>query len=360
MPNAYRNGSIHTAIARAQAEYGGFTVLRRWGRGEWTVRNYFVLSGPRVGTYDFNGRWEDDGLIYSFPALFGLSWSRISTEPARQRPYLLPGRVLLTTYNTAGVDLVNRLLPYLGPMKEGIPAAQNSYAVVMAAIEKIHRAKRKARTYVGNSGPFRRPRELDEKRRQARRKAFASNRKRRPAPTKELFAKELFAYGQMEDDYLDDLAMYVIDQLDWRALFLFLLRNAYGGLKRSSQFVRYAQMARNDHALRWVLGDNINRVLAVSEHFRWSAARTLHACRNIGIRRSARPFGPLRTAQEVLRLLQTAAPAVLANEELPAILYDPVALEKVHYVVGTLLRQQPRGLRRLPGRPKTPSPRLPR
>jgi hypothetical protein len=345
MPNAYRNGSIHTAIARAQAEYGGFTVLR---------------------PYDFNGRWEDDGLIYSFPALFGLSWSRISTEPARQRPYLLPGRVLLTTYNTAGVDLVNRLLPYLGPMKEGIPAAQNSYAVVMAAIEKIHRAKRKARTYVGNSGPFRRPRELDEKRRQARRKAFASNRKRRPAPTKELFAKELFAYGQMEDDYLDDLAMYVIDQLDWRALFLFLLRNAYGGLKRSSQFVRYAQMARNDHALRWVLGDNINRVLAVSETARTALQNIsdgllleLYMLAEISGYGEARVLSDLYEQPKRYYAL-TAAPAVLANEELPAILYDPVALEKVHYVVGTLLRQQPRGLRRLPGRPKTPSPRLPR
>jgi hypothetical protein len=46
-------------------------------------------------------------------------------------------------YNTAGVDLINRLLPYLGPMKEGIPEAQNSYAVVMSVIEKIQRAKRK-------------------------------------------------------------------------------------------------------------------------------------------------------------------------------------------------------------------------
>jgi hypothetical protein len=151
MPNAYRNGSIHTAIARAQAEYGGFTVLHTWGRGEWTVSDYFVLSGPRAGTYSSSGKWEG-GLIGIFPSLFGSSRVRILTEPARQKPYLLPGRVRLTMYNTAGVDFVNRLLPYLGPMKEGIPEAQNSYAVVMSVIEKIQRAKRKARTYVGNRG----------------------------------------------------------------------------------------------------------------------------------------------------------------------------------------------------------------
>ena len=277
MPNAYRNGSIHTAIARAQAEYGGFTVLHTWGRGEWTVSDYFVLSGPRVGTYSSSGRWEG-GPSDSFPALFDSSGVRILTEPARQKPYLLPGRVRLTMYNTAGVDLINRLLPYLGPMKEGIPEAQNSYAVVMSVIEKIQRAKRKARTYVGNSGPFSRPRELDEKRRQAKKLAptrrhkardfFDSNRKRR-AP-----AKELLAYGQMEDDYLDDLAMYVIDQLDWRALFLFLLRTARWKTRGSSQIGRYGMMARDDHAIRRVLTDNIHLVLDVSETAR-SAIRNI-------------------------------------------------------------------------------------
>jgi hypothetical protein len=69
----------------------------------------------------------------------------------------------------------------------------------------------------------------------------------------------------MEDDYLDDLAMYVIDQLDWRALFLFLLRTARWKTRGSSQIGRYGMMARDDHAIRRVLTDNIHLVLDVSE-----------------------------------------------------------------------------------------------
>jgi hypothetical protein len=118
--HAYDNGFLDT-VKREQAKYGGF-----WYRRPPDLLQ-FIYGGPYAGVYrmsekgwlQWNSAW-----IPLFPAL---QWNRMGLS--------------LQLYNKEGVQLMEKLAPFIEAMKDGPPDVQEAYKLYdwfRRAVERGH------------------------------------------------------------------------------------------------------------------------------------------------------------------------------------------------------------------------------